>query len=216
MAKTRILIVDDHAMFRDGVRMLLETQGDFEVVGDAGTVSEAIDMSEHTRPDIILMDLCLPDGDGAAASARILARDPQIKIIALTISRDQDSAREMIRVGARGYLNKQSRGQDLLAAIRIIASGGAVIDPSVTSGLLEGYRRLSAPDKPDSSGEFTNRELRMLELLSNGASNRQIAEALCLSVQTIKNVLSELYARLQVNNRTEAVAVALQRHLISR
>ncbi len=214
MAKIRVLVVDDHAMFRDGLRAVLEHQEDMAVVGEAGDADTALVLARQLAPDVILMDLNLPNRSGVEVTREVCGTLPRVRVIALTMYRDDDMIAAAVQAGVSGYVLKDARATDLLQAIRTVAAGGAAVDPMVTSRVLEQYRRLSAREDTLSVGFLTERELEMLRLLTAGASNRTIAEKLYLSEQTVKNTLSGIYQKLGASNRTEAAAIARRKGLI--
>jgi two-component system, NarL family, response regulator LiaR len=214
MGKIRILIVDDHAMFRDGLRAVLEPQEDMVLAGEASDAAGAIRLAAELRPDVILMDLHLPGRSGIEATREIRTSQPSAKVIALTMYRDDSMMEAAIQAGAQGYVLKEARAAELLQAIRTVAAGGAAVDPMVISRVLEQYRRLSAREEALSLRFFTERELEILRYLAAGASNRTIAEKLYLSEQTVKNTLSGIYQKLGASNRTEAAGIARRKGLI--
>ena len=214
MDKIRVLIVDDHAMFRDGLRAVLEHQDDMSLVGEASDAESAIRLAAELRPDVILMDLQLPGRSGVEATRDIRASQPAVKVIALSMYHDTGTVDAMIQAGAQGYVLKEARAADLLAAIRAVAAGGAAIDPSVASQVLEQYRRMAGGDASQALSEFSDRELSLLRLLTEGENNRSIAARHHLSAQTVKNLLSDIYRKLGVRTRSEAVAVALRQGVI--
>lgn len=212
----RVLIVDDHALFRDGLRSLLERQSDMLVVGEAGDGASAVRLAGELTPDIILMDLHLPQRSGIEAIIDIVAQGATCRIIVLTMYHDDELIDHAIQAGAAGYVLKDSRAAELLAAIRTVAAGGAAVDPTVAAQLLDLYRRGPHHDAPPDAPALATRELQLLQHLTAGLSNRQIAAQLYLSEQTVKNLLSALYQKLGVSNRTEAVMAAISRGLTAR
>jgi DNA-binding NarL/FixJ family response regulator len=214
MEKIRILIVDDHAMFRDGLRAVLEHQEDLLLVGETGDADAAILLARQLTPDVILMDLNLPDRSGIEVTQEVCAALPHVRVIALTMYHDDDMIAAAVQAGVSGYVLKDARASDLLLAIRTVAAGGAAVDPMVASRVLEQYRRLSAREDALSAGFLTERETVILRLLAAGASNRGIAQELFLSEQTVKNALSVIYQKLGASNRTSAVAIARRKGLI--
>lgn len=228
MDKIGLLIVDDHSLFRDGLRAVLERQEGLVVLGEAGDSPNAVVMAGQVKPDVVLMDLHLPSGSGIDATREILRLVPHCRVIVLSMYHDDDLVDRALRAGASGYLLKESRASDVVQAIRTVASGGSVFTPAVGAQLLSLYRRSDATH-PAPSGEneggasggpamyhLTERELQVVELLTAGAPNREIARKLYLSEQTVKNLLSNLYRKLGVENRTEAVMVAVDRKLVRR
>jgi len=214
MSRIRVLIVDDHTMFRDGLRAVLEHQDDMSLVGEVSDAESAIRLAAELRPDVILMDLHLPGRSGVEATREIRASQPSARVIALTMYHDEHMVDAMIRAGAQGYMLKEARAAELLQAIRVVAAGGVSIDPRVASWVLEHYRQLSDAPPQDARDALSGRDLDLLHLLAAGESNRGIAARLHLSEQTVKNLLSGLYRKLGVSSRMEAVAVALRKGVI--
>jgi DNA-binding NarL/FixJ family response regulator len=213
--KTRLLIVDDHAMFRDGLRAFLEHYPDLAVVGETGSAAAAVQLADELQPDVILMDVKLLDGSGIEATRQILARQPNVKVIALTMHADDHLIAGMVQAGAQGYVLKDARGADVVTAVHTVAAGGVAMDPSITSRLLRQYRRMADERAGETRSALSERQLEALHLLAAGATNQEIAARLSLSRQTVKNILSEIYAALGVSNRTEAVVTALNRGLVA-
>ncbi len=210
--QTRVLIVDDHPLFRDGLRALLQQQADLSRVGEADTVASAIRLALELRPDVVLMDLSLPDGGGVEATRQILAQQPQIHVIALTVHDEPEMLAAMAKAGAHGYILKETRSADLIRAVRTVVTTGVALSPEVLPDLLQQYRRLAWAAEMEP--KLSSREQEILRLIASGASNRDIADRLALSTQTIKNSLSKIYEKLGVSNRTEAVVVALDKGLL--
>jgi DNA-binding NarL/FixJ family response regulator len=213
MVKIRILIADDHAMFRDGLRAVLEHQDDMALVGEASDAEGAIRLAAELRPDVIVMDLRLPGRSGVEATREILASQPSVRVIALTINHVPSMVDAMIQAGAQGYVLKEARASELLQAIRVVAAGGAAVDPSMASWVLQHYRDMAGALE-NVTDALSGRDLNLLRLLAAGEKNRSIAAKLHLSEQTIKNLLSSLYDKLGVTSRAEAVAVALRTGVI--
>lgn len=214
MAEIRVLMVDDHALFRDGLRAVLEHQADITVVGEAGDVESGVRLARELAPDVVLMDLHLHQRSGVDAMREILAQRSATRIIALTMYQDDALIARAFQAGVSGYILKDSRAVDLLQAIRSVAQGGAAVDPTVAARVLVQYRRLAGVPEPGSGHDFSEREIKMLTGLAAGLSNRAIAEQLYLSEQTIKNHLSAMYQKLGATNRTEAVLTAIRRGII--
>jgi two-component system response regulator DegU len=213
-----LLIVDDHSLFRDGLRALLDRQDGLAVLGEAGDAETGIRMAEELRPDVILMDLHMPGRSGVEAIREIIRRRPSARIIALSMYQDAELVESVILAGARGYMLKDERAAVLVEGIRAVAQGGVAINPIIGSRLLDDYRRMAQDNQTPRAGDaarlFAPRELNVLELLAAGKSNRQIAEKLYLSEQTVKNLLTSIYHKLGAQNRTEAVLQAVQRGIV--
>lgn len=202
----KILIVDDHILFREGLLSLLNGQSDTQVVGQAGSVQEATVLATELRPDLVLMDFGLPDGTGLDATRAILAIRPETKIVFLTMHEDDERLFEAIRTGAKGYLLKNVHVNTLLAFLRGVNRGEAALTPTMTSRVLHEFARLTDPPK-QGSAEFeslSTRELQVLKQMKNGATNREIAEQLFISENTVKNHVRNILAKLGLHNRRQA------------
>ena len=214
---TRLLLCDDHAMFRQGLRSILETEDDFRIIGEAATGREAVRYALETRPDVILMDIQMPELDGVAATKTILAERPEARVIILTMYRQDRYVFEAVKAGARGYLLKDADAEDLISAIRRVAEGETLLNPEMASSILDEFRKMrELPRHPDHAiSELTEREADILRLLAQGHSNQEIAEALQVSEKTVRNRLSEIFSKLRLNNRTEAALYALREGIAS-
>lgn len=209
----KILLVDDHVLFREGLAGLINSQPDLAVVGAAETAADAINKACTLKPDIILMDFGLPDGTGLDASRAILNTNPEAKIIFLTMHEDDDRLFEALRCGAKGYLLKNTSVNELLSFIRGVEKGEAAITRSTASRLLDHFAQ-SAPTPSAPTAELdvlTSRELEVLQELNTGATNREIAERLVISERTVKNHVSNILSKLNLKNRYEASRFA-RRH----
>jgi len=210
-----VLIADDHRLFRLGLRQACESADDLEVVGEASDGREAVEMVRRFHPDVVLMDVNMPDLDGVEATRRIVAFDPSVRIVMLTIYRQDRYVFEAIKAGARGYLLKDVDEHELLDAIRAVHRGEALINPALATRVLEEFRRLSRAAAEDTDVEqLTDGERDVLRLVAQGASNKEIAARLHLAESTVSNRLREIYQKLQVNNRTQAALLALRRRLV--
>ncbi len=207
----RILMVDDHAMMRIGLATFLASFDDFELVGEASSGVEAVELCEQLDPDVVLMDLVMQDMDGVEATQVILSKQPDTKIIALTSFEEADLVRGVLQVGAVGYLLKGVSSDDLARAIRAAVEGTPTLSPEATQILIEETRRPAR-----THFEMTDRELEILALIADGLNNREIADQLYVSRSTIKTHVSNILTKLGVSSRTKAVAYAIENDLISR
>lgn len=202
----RVFLVDDHEVVRRGVRDLLEAQDDLQVVGEAGTVEEAVGRIPATRPDVALLDVRLPDGDGVELCREIRSRHPEIQALMLTSFDDDEALFNAMMAGAGGYVLKQIKGSELVENVRKVAAGQSTLDPNLTTKLLERLRRQN--DEDEEIARLTDQERRILELLAEGLTNRQIADRMILAEKTVKNYVSNLLAKLGMQRRTEAAVYA--------
>ena len=205
METVRILIADDHPLFRKGLRTLLVSEPDFEVIGEATTGDEAIAMADASHPDVILLDLKMPGKTGFEAARAISASSPHIHILVVTLFQDDDSIFAALRAGARGYVLKDTSEEDMLRAIHAVASGEAIFSPGVASRII-GFFASSREELPqDVFADLTGREREILELIARGEANTSIAERLSISLKTVRNHVSNIYSKLQVVDRAQAV-----------
>ena len=202
---TRVFLLDDHEVVRRGVRELLEAEDDMEVVGEAGTAEEALARIPATSPNVAVLDIRLPDGDGIEVCREIRSRHPEIACIMLTSFSDDEAVYAAIMAGASGYLLKQVRGNDLVSGIRRVAAGDSLLDPSVTTRVLE---RLRHRDDDDELASLTEQERNILGYIAEGLTNRQIGERMFLAEKTVKNYVSNVLAKLGMSRRTEAAVYA--------
>jgi two-component system, NarL family, response regulator DevR len=202
---TRVFLLDDHEIVRRGLRELLESEDDMEVVGEAGTAEEAYGRIPATTPNVAVLDVRLPDGDGIEVCREVRSRHPEIACIMLTSFSDDDAVYASIMAGAAGYMLKQVRGTDLIDGIRRVAAGDSLLDPSVTTRVLE---RLRHKNDDDELSALTPQERNILDLIAEGLTNRQIGERMFLAEKTVKNYVSNLLAKLGMSRRTEAAVYA--------
>ncbi|WP_229052729.1 response regulator transcription factor [Aeromicrobium sp. Leaf350] len=200
----RVFLLDDHEVVRHGLRGLLESAG-LDVVGDAGTAAEAIPAILKLKPDVAVLDGRLPDGSGIDVCRDVRSADPSIKVLILTSYDDDDALFAAIIAGAAGYVLKQVRGNDLVDAVRRVADGQSLLDPAITMQVLE---RIRNGHSDDPLARLTAQERRILDLIGEGMTNRQIAEAMSLAEKTVKNYVSQLLAKLGLERRTQAAVLA--------
>ena len=203
---TRVFLLDDHEIVRRGLRELLEAEDDLEVVGEAGTAAEALARIPATRPDVAVLDVRLPDGDGVTVCRDVRSSNAEVRCLMLTSFADDEALFSAIMAGASGYVLKQVKGTDLVDAIRRVGRGESLIDPSLTSRVLERLR--TGPEDDDLLAPLTPQERRLLDLLAEGLTNRQIGERMFLAEKTVKNYVSNLLAKLGMGRRTEAAVYA--------
>lgn len=201
----RVFLLDDHELVRRGLRELLEEEEGFTVVGEAGTAEEALGRIPATRPDVAVLDVRLPDGDGVEVCRDIRSAHPEIACVMLTSFADDEAVYASIMAGAAGYLLKQIRGTDLVDALRRVAAGESLLDPAVTAQVLERLRR---GGEEGELARLTPQERRILDLIADGLTNRQIGEQLFLAEKTVKNYVSNLLTKLGMSRRTEAAVYA--------
>jgi DNA-binding NarL/FixJ family response regulator len=213
----RVLIADDDALIRTGLRLILDTQADLEVVGEAADGHAAIRQSRALHPDVVLMDVQMPQLNGLQATAQITALDPAPRVLILTTFELDEYVFEALRSGASGFVLKRIPAEELLVAIRTVAAGDALLAPSVTRRLIEAFAAQPVPHQPDHAllSELTARELEVWRLVARGLSNAEIAAALCLSTLTVKTHVANLLAKLNLRDRTQAVVLAYESGLVS-
>ncbi len=217
MSRIRVLLVDDHALFREGLANILAAQPDFEIVGEAEDGLEAVVKAEELRPDLILMDITMPGCDGIEATRRIKQRLPDVVVVMLTVRDEAEKLFEAIRAGAQGYLLKNVRAREMLDLLRGAMRGEAAITPTLAGLILEEFRRLSRVALPTEEAEaisLTFREREVLALIAEGASDKEIAERLGISLYTVKSHVRNILAKLHVSSRYEAAHRARQQGLV--
>ena len=203
-----VFLLDDHEVVRRGVRDLLESEPDIEVIGEAGTAASALARIPALRPDVAILDVRLPDGDGVSVCREIRSKMPEVACLMLTSFGDDEALFDAIMAGAAGYVLKQIRGTDLVGAVRTVASGQSMLDPRAASQLMARLRDQSV--KPDPLAGLSGQERRILELIGEGLTNRQIGERMFLAEKTVKNYVSALFVKLGMERRTQAAAYAVR------
>ncbi len=209
MSPIRVYLLDDHEIVRRGLRELLEAEGDIEVVGESGSAAEATRHIPALRVDVAILDGRLPDGSGVDVCREVRSRDERVAALVLTSYDDDEALFAAIMAGAAGYVLKQVRGHDLVDSVRRVAAGQSLLDPAVTTQVLERLRR--GPDSDPATESLTPQERRILGLIGEGKTNRQIAEEMFLAEKTVKNYTSSLYAKLGLESRTQAAIFATRR-----
>ena len=208
-----ILIADDHPVVRDGLRAMLSTQPDFQVVGEAVNGVEAVQLATRLEPNVILLDLEMPDLDGVSVLRQIRATDPRARVIIVTAYDTDEQIVQAVVAGAQGYLLKGAPREEIFRAIRVVVEGGSLLQPIVASKLLQHVSQQAR--QPTEADSLTPRELEVLSLLAQGKSNKQIAAELVITERTTKFHVSSILAKLAATNRTEAVKIAVQRGLVT-
>jgi DNA-binding NarL/FixJ family response regulator len=214
MARHRILIADDHAILREGVRALLATADDIEVVGEAADGREAIDLAQTLEPDVILMDVAMPGLGGLEATLEIRRLVPRTKILVLSQYGEPEYVRRFLKAGVSGYVLKKAAGADLVSAIRAVMRGGLVLDPEVARTAVQENGTPETGEAPDAYESLTDREKQVLKLVAEGHTNKEIADLLGISVKTAMSHREHVMLKLQVHNRTELVRFALRHGVI--
>lgn len=212
----KILIIEDHILFRDGLRSLFRNISDFQIAGEAGTVQEGVEIARLIHPDIVLMDYTLPDGVGPEATKRILREFPECKIIFLTVHESEDKLFTAIRAGAKGFVPKNIDGKLLISGLRALDRGEVVFPPKMTASIVEEFSRTEKTAvEEDILADLTTRQVEVLKEIETGASNAEIAERLFLSENTVKNHVKNIFKKLNVDNRHQAAHLARQAGLSS-
>lgn len=215
MAKTRILIADDHAIVRKGLRLLLEDHSDMEVVGEAGDGLECLRMVAELKPDLVLMDIAMPGMDGITATKRAKGLLPGVHILGLTMHEDERYFFRMIQAGASGYVVKGAAPDELLSAIRSVAQGKAYLHPSVTQKLLNDYLRRVGKERNETVKALSEREEEVLRLVAEGLTTAQIAQKLYIAIHTVERHRSNIMDKLDLHNRAELIKYAIRTGLVN-
>jgi two-component system response regulator NreC len=215
MPKIKILIVDDHAIVREGVRMILAKESDLEVVGEAADGQEALELVKRLQPQVVVMDISMPGMGGVEATQTIRETYPTVQVLALTMHEDETYVFQLLRAGAAGYVLKRAAAQDLVQAVRAAAKGEAFLYPSVARKVVEDYlRRVETGEERERYDGLTGREKEILTLIASGSSNQQIAEKLFISIKTVQTHRAHILEKLGLHDRTELVRYAIRKGLI--
>jgi len=210
----RLLVVDDHEVVRQGLVSLLDRREGFEVVAQAGSVAESLDAAARFQPDLVIMDVRLPDGSGIEACREIRTMRPETRVIMLTSYPDEEAVLSAIIAGASGYLLKQVRGRDLVSALEAVGRGESLLDPAVTEKVLERVRRVATGTVTDELSDLTSQERKILLLVAEGKTNKEIAGEVFLSDKTVKNYVSSILTKLNLQRRAQAAAFVAKHHLM--
>ncbi|MGD0121556.1 MAG: response regulator transcription factor [Candidatus Limnocylindrales bacterium] len=209
----RLLVVDDHEVVRQGLVSLLERREHFQVVAEAGTAAEAVEMARKFEPDLVVMDVRLPDGSGIEACREIRAEFPSTRVVILTSYPDEEAVLSAIIAGASGYLLKQIRGRDLVSALESVGRGESLLDPAVTEKVLDRVRRIATGTYTDELAQLTQQEQKILLLVAEGKTNKEIASEVFLSDKTVKNYVSSILSKLNLERRAQAAAFVARHRL---
>lgn len=209
----RLLVVDDHEVVRQGLVSLLERRDGFQVVAQAGSAAEAVEAAHKFQPDLVVMDVRLPDGSGIEACREIRAEHPATRVVILTSYPDEEAVFASIVAGASGYLLKQIRGRDLVAALESVGHGESLLDPAVTEKVLDRVRRIASGTYTDELAQLTRQEQKILLLIAEGKTNKEIAAEIFLSDKTVKNYVSSILAKLNLQRRSQAAAFVARHRL---
>jgi len=212
MQKIKVLIVDDHAIMRDGIRALLSVNDDIEVVGEASEGKEALKKVEQLKPDVIVMDIAMPGMDGMEATRQMVKANSRVKVLILTQHDNKEYILSAIKAGATGFVPKRAMGSELVSAIRAVFRGDSVLYPSVASALIEDYRQRTELDPYD---RLTAREREILRLIAEGHTSQEIADMLVISLKTVLGHRTKIMEKLDIHNRTELIKYAMRKGLIS-
>lgn len=215
MSKIKVLVADDHAIVREGVRMILAKEKDIEVVGEAEHGQQALDLVETHAPDVVVMDISMPGMGGIEATQKVKERHPRVNVLALTMHEDESYVFQLLRAGASGYVLKRAAAQDLVQAVRAAARGEAFLYPSVARKVVEDYlRRVGVGEERERYDGLTGREKEILTLIAEGLANQEIAQKLYISIKTVQTHRAHILEKLGLHDRTELVRYAIRKGLI--
>ena len=214
MNKVRVLLADDHTLLRDGIRALLEDQPDMAVVGEAQDGRQTVQLAHDLRPEIVLMDIAMPLLNGLEATRQIKRDHPEIHVLVLTMHDNEEYIHEVLAAGASGYVLKQAAASELVAAIRAVHRGEAVLSPAITRVVIQDYLRAEAAQPVTASNELTIREREVLQLIAEGHTSKEISEILCLAVKTVQAHRTSLMQKLDLHDRGDLIKYAIQKKII--
>jgi two-component system response regulator NreC len=215
VAKIRVVIADDHAVVREGIKMILSREPDIEIVGEAGNGREALDLVAKTKPHVVVMDISMPEMGGVEATRRVKEAHPKVNVLALTMHEDESYVFQLLKAGASGYVLKRGAAQDLVQAIRSAARGEAFLYPSVARSVLADYlKRVEAGEERHRFDGLTDREREILALIAEGLSNQEIARKLYISIKTVQTHRTHIMEKLDLHNRAQLVRYAIRKGLI--
>lgn len=215
-SKTRIMLADDHPLLRQALRDVLEKQPDFEVIAEASDGEEAVKLATEMLPDVVIMDISMPILNGLEATKQIKASNPSIAVLVLTVHSDSEHILSILRAGAGGYLTKSVYGDEVIHAVRALVSGETVLSPAVSQQIFKyAFQHSSRPKNLGTGNTLSSRELEVINLAARGISNKDIAQRLGLSLRTVKGYLADLFLKLNVASRTEAVIICLRKGIIA-
>lgn len=215
MPEIRVLIVDDHAMVREGIRMILAAQPDIKVVGEAADGAQAIEQVRKLDPDVALMDIAMPGLGGLEATLEIRKSHPRTRVLVLSQYDNKEYVFRLLKAGASGYILKSAAGTELVSAIRSVNEGGSILDPAVAQGVIEGFVKSGSGDQQSAYEELSDREKQVLKLVAEGYTSKHIADALFLSVKTVMVHRANVMEKLDIHNRTDLIKYAISKGLIS-
>jgi DNA-binding NarL/FixJ family response regulator len=210
MKKLRIFLADDHAVIREGLKLLVNAQPDMEVIGEAGNGKDAVQKARELKPDVVVMDVSMPELNGVQATERLKQARPDVKVVALTVHEDENYLRQLLKAGASGYVLKRAAADELTRAIRTVAEGGVYLDPTLAGKVVDGYVRKPSSESDSSASYHSDREAEVLRLIAWGYSNKEIAAQLHLSVKTIETYKTRLMEKLNLHSRADIVRYALR------